>query len=268
MTIAAAYLTPEGVVLGADSTTTTMTKGGVGQLLNNAQKVFEVGPCGQGRMAFCTWGSAMIGELSHRTIGALLAERVDKDATIQQASDTLVDIVKNAPGPKDSLDVGYFLGGINPSHAPECNEITLVGVQPPGEQPQILSKIQKVAMGDAGFRGVPDFFTRCFHGFDPKLPGALSFNLLKELGTAAPPNFQAIFDKALLEARKDIYTGWTSNLPLRDAIAFVHMFIHLTIMSFKFRLGPPICGGEAEVGFVSTDRPFRWVCHKNFDSAI
>jgi hypothetical protein len=125
MTIAAAYLTPEGVVFGADSTTTVVAAaGGVIQLLNNAQKVFEIGPQGQGRMAFCTWGSGMIGDLSHRTVGALLTDKVTAETTIEQAVGSLVEIVKDAPGAKDTLDVGYFLGGINPSHLPECYQVT------------------------------------------------------------------------------------------------------------------------------------------------
>lgn len=130
------------------------------------------------------------------------------------------------------------------------------------------SQVSKITIGDARFGGVTDFFTRCFYGFDRKLPGALSDSLRKGLGAATPDNFQQIFDVALQEAMSVIYTGWTNNLPLRDAINFVHMFLQLTIQAFKFRVGPPICGGRAELGFISTDRQFRWVCHKNFDSAI
>jgi len=73
MTIAAAYLTSEGVVLGADSTTTVGTGGGVAvaQLLNYAQKIFEVGE--RSRLGVCTWGAGRIGEVSHRTLIARLA---------------------------------------------------------------------------------------------------------------------------------------------------------------------------------------------------
>jgi hypothetical protein len=60
MTIAAAYLTSEGLVLGADSTTTySDPAGNVVQLLNHAQKIFEVGE--NSRFGFCTWGSASVG---------------------------------------------------------------------------------------------------------------------------------------------------------------------------------------------------------------
>jgi hypothetical protein len=259
MTIAAAYLTPEGVVLGADSTTTMMGPGGVQQLLNNAQKVFEIGPQGKGRIGFCTWGSAMIGDLSHRTIGAMVADRMKDETTIGQAAEMLVEIVQRAPGNKNGLEVGYFLGGINPDRSPCCCEISVVGTE---------STITKLPPWDAEFRGIPDFFTRCFFGFDRKLPGALADSLKKRLGPSAPDNFSQLFEESLQEALARIYTGWTNQLPLRDAINFVHMFINLTITAFKFRLGPPMCGGKVEIGFITTDRPFRWACHKNFDSAI
>jgi hypothetical protein len=36
----------------------------------------------------------------------------------------------------------------------------------------------------------------------------------------------------------------------------------------KFSFGAPVAGGPIEIGFISTDRPFRWVRHKSFSSAI
>jgi len=64
MTIAAAYLTSEGVVLGTDSTTTVSGGGGaVNQLLNYAQKLFEVGE--NSRFAICTWGKLEMSAIEH-----------------------------------------------------------------------------------------------------------------------------------------------------------------------------------------------------------
>ena len=36
----------------------------------------------------------------------------------------------------------------------------------------------------------------------------------------------------------------------------------------KFKFGAPVCGGPIEIGFISTDRTFRWAKHKTFTSAI
>ena len=90
MTLAAAYLTSEGVVFGADSTTTVPLdvdgQVGIGQLLNHAQKVFEIGPPKQGRIGLCTWGAGDIAGTSHRTLVARLADQIDDEkTTIDQA---------------------------------------------------------------------------------------------------------------------------------------------------------------------------------------
>ncbi len=61
--------------------------------------------------------------------------------------------------------------------------------------------------------------------------------------------------------------GFT-DLPIREAIDFIHTYLHITIKAFKFRYGPPICGGPIEIGFISTDRMFRWAIHKDFRRAI
>ena len=43
---------------------------------------------------------------------------------------------------------------------------------------------------------------------------------------------------------------------------------HITVKAFKFRRAHKVCGGPIEIGFVTTDRPFRWASHKSFGSAI
>jgi len=87
MTIAAAYLMSEGVVLGADSTTTVMTPDGqVAQVFDCAQKVFEIG--NGGRMGACTWGAAQLGNTAHRTVFARLADSLG-DETVQAAAEKL-----------------------------------------------------------------------------------------------------------------------------------------------------------------------------------
>ena len=101
MTIAAAYLTSEGVVLGADSTTTVNVRSedgpaGVAQLFRHAQKVFEVGR--DSRLGLCTWGSGTVAGVSHRTIVAQLADRLGSKAetTVGDASEALVEVVQEA----------------------------------------------------------------------------------------------------------------------------------------------------------------------------
>jgi hypothetical protein len=72
MTIAACYVTPEGVVLGADSTASMMLGGGF-HYFNFNQKIFEISDePGKGTIGIVTWGLGGFGAVSHRTLTALL----------------------------------------------------------------------------------------------------------------------------------------------------------------------------------------------------
>ncbi len=85
MTIAISLKTPEGVVLGADSTTTCFVQPGqVGQLYNSAQKIYEIGPvwhhfvageCFSG--AIVTYDAGSLGPVSWRAaISNFYRERI------------------------------------------------------------------------------------------------------------------------------------------------------------------------------------------------
>ena len=78
MTIAACHVSPEGVVLGADSTTTitrTLPSGETRDWsFDYAQKVFEVGES-PSTVGLVTWGQVLIGSCSHRTLGARVAKK-------------------------------------------------------------------------------------------------------------------------------------------------------------------------------------------------
>jgi hypothetical protein len=65
LTIAACYLSPEGVVLGADSTTTYGDRH-----YNNSQKLFEIGE--NSAIGVITWGLGGLQVRSHRTLFAEL----------------------------------------------------------------------------------------------------------------------------------------------------------------------------------------------------
>lgn len=78
MTIAACYLSSEGVVLGADSTTTMyVTCPGPNPLqtehhYNYAQKVFQIGK--ESTLGITMWGLGNLGETSYRTLIAEFAD--------------------------------------------------------------------------------------------------------------------------------------------------------------------------------------------------
>jgi hypothetical protein len=71
VTIAACYLSPEGVVLGADSTSTYGLASGA-HYYNNAQKLFEVGE--DSTLGIVAWGLGGLNSYSHRTLIALFGD--------------------------------------------------------------------------------------------------------------------------------------------------------------------------------------------------
>src|SRR4030067_1223834 len=123
LTIAAAYLVSDGVVFGSDSSTTVSIRmpdgqAGVLQVLNNAQKIYEVGE--NSRLGVCTWGIGNLGDISHRTIIARLSEEIGENTTIEVAARKLCEIVEPlAKRSTPDFFVGYYIGGWNPkSHDP------------------------------------------------------------------------------------------------------------------------------------------------------
>lgn len=266
MTIAAAYLTSEGVVLGADSTTTitqpTAQGGAVVQLFNHAQKVFEIGPQGQGRLALCTWGAGTAGTLSHRTVAARLADSLDSHATVDTAKEILRKIVESELQAANASGLlGYFIGGHDlGTRTADCWQVIFEHGQ--------ISRITQLQPGTAMFNGAPEFFTRVFHGYAPELPNLIREGLKQADPALNHPDFDGIFDTVFRDASQQVCAAGYTDPPIREAIDFVHTYLHITIKAFKFRSGPPVCGGPIEIGFVTTDRSFRWVCHKEFDTAI
>lgn len=262
MTIAAAYLVSDGVVLGADSSTTvqifTPQGAGVVQLLTHSQKVFEVGQ--NSRLGLCTWGAGSIGENSHRTIAALLADKLNSEFTIQDAAKELVSIVEPLVKEAKIDFVGYYLGGWNPgSHKPDCYRI---------EVNKDESKIEPLSLGLCSFSGNPIFFARVFRGYDMRLKDNLKRELKQALVDSVKETFDDIFNNAFEKAAASLITAGFKDLPIREAIDFLYSYLHITLKAEKFKFGPPSCGGPIEVGFISTDRSFRWVRHKPFSSAI
>jgi hypothetical protein len=72
MTIAACYLSPEGVVLGADSAATFGSR----NHFFYEQKIFEIGKEGESTLGMTLWGLASMGEISYRTIIARFSDEV------------------------------------------------------------------------------------------------------------------------------------------------------------------------------------------------
>ena len=97
---------------------------------------------------------------------------------------------------------------------------------------------------------------RLFLGFDPRIRTAI-----RESGRW----------QGDLEDLDDLLRGYVLSppqLPMRDAIDWVYSCVYCTIKAIKFSNLPQTCGGPIEIAVITTDRKFRWVRHKEWDSAI
>jgi len=263
LTIAAAYLTSEGVVLGADS---TITIGNGVQMMNHNQKVFEIGQ--DSTFGLCTFGAGLIGATSHRTIAALLGDWVRAQATapdtLSVANELAAMALRMAPVTPD-FGVGYYVGGCDPmTREPKCFRVA-IGFDPQaGALTQVVTPLQR----GANFSGQPKFFTRLFMGIDNELQQQLRTILGQMINAADPKAGEGQFDSVINALLPHFVAQGFTDLPVRDAIDYLHSILHVTIKAMKFKFGTPVCGGLVEIAVITTDRKFRWVLHKGFDSAI
>lgn len=281
VTIAACFVTGEGVVLGADSTTSTVAAANpaaprqIVSHVDHAQKLFELGA--DSTIGVVTWGLASIEGTSIRTVLAefdddirnnppadfsALANRwassfwtlYSQQPIVQQHkllvnAGTLAGPIRQAA--KVQLQAGFGLGGRWGTRAPQACEVTF---DPEGTTPPSPSSIQ---IGDARFWGFPNIVSRLINGFDPDL-GSLVQASGKWSGTN--DELQALLRQKALPI--------TPNLGVRDAIDVVHTLLSMTVRVIRFTGLPPICGGSIETAVITTDRPFRWVTHKPLNSAL
>lgn len=284
MTIAACHVSPEGVVLGADSAT-TLSGGPDGTChLDYAQKVFEVGPSGSS-LGLVTWGLGQIGQESHRTIVADLghahAEKPflslsDMSAALagdlwsrfSKAYDAEIKRFHELDGKLNAKDIsdeereehsllmeagsgGYCLAGRVADHG-RCQAFQILwGLYM--DKPQVIELPQEAP----AFWGVPHIMERLLFGCDSQMVASI-------LGSGKWTGDHQDLIKLVLQNRLIS----PRLLPIREAIDWVHTVIHTTIRGTKFAKWPHWCGGPVEIAAITTDRPFRWVRHKPLDAAI
>jgi 20S proteasome alpha/beta subunit len=277
MTIAACYVSREGVVLGADSTSTF--ESGQNHYLNHSQKIFEIGE--NGTIGVVTWGLGRIGDVSYRTFTSHLSDELQKapltsvrDAAakwvdllwpayevlfakeIARAADLTSKGVARTPDEEKELNdlqewtTGFCIGGYClPDRKPEAFEITF-------DVREGKSIPKPIDMHFPTFWGAPNIVERLIYGMDWRL----AVDILRSgKWTGSAPD--------LIKMMSD-YSLKTPQLPIREAIDFVHASIYSTIKGLKFSQYPQTCGGPIEIAVITSDRRFRWVRHKRMDEAI
>jgi len=287
MTIAACYVSAEGVVFGADSTTTIYIPGrgpGVPGTLhhyNFAQKVFQVGE--NSTLGMAMWGLGSLPHSSHRTLIAQFAdlllshgaqsmegvakawsqffwneystslkELIDHARALQsrptrteEEQQELIRLLEHCSG-------GFCVGGyLMSDRMPSAFEIRYA---PTLTEP---APVDPLPIGRPRFWGCPNLVHRLIYGLDEEVLSAI---LQSEKWKGTHEDLFALLMPHCL--------GQPFDLPIREAIDWVHASIYTTIKTMKFSHMPPVCGGPVEVAVITTDRKFRWVRHKGFDAAI
>lgn len=287
MTIAACYLSSEGVVLGADSTSTLYVSGPSAAVagglhhLNYAQKIFEIGE--HSTLGITMWGMGSVGDLSHRTIIARFADQLVNNPvhSVQEAAERFAgffwteyttrlaaaiaafaslhanpsrtpDEEENYEDLSSGLSGGFCIGG----HIPENRE---PGASEIVYSPELLAAPVPTPLnrGNTSFWGCPSFMNRLMYGIDFGSLGDILAS--KKWGGTDQELYDIILARRLAQP---------SSLPLREAVDWIHAVIYTTIKAMKFSHHLPICGGPIEIAVMSSDRRFRWVKHKNFDEAL
>ena len=287
MTIAACYLSSEGVVFGADSTSTLYVPGvGLGSTgsehyYNFAQKIFQIGE--NSTLAMTMWGLGNLHETSYRTLIAQFA-----DTLVSQGAQTMADVAdrwskffwaaystdfstkilraqtllgqaSRTPDEEEELSWlfqtfsgGFCIGGyLMNDRTPAAYEMLF---DPTMTGP---CKVEPLTVGSTKFWGCPNLVHRLLYGLDFPSFSAI-MNSGKWTGT----------EDELFATIAPCRLGQPFDLPIREAIDWVHASIYTTIKTMKFSHMAPVCGGPVELAVITTDRRFRWVRHKGFGSAV
>lgn len=255
--------------------------GGREHHFNFAQKIFQVGD--SGTLGMTMWGLGSLPGTSYRTLIAKFADDLIRQpatsmseiadrwnvffwteystvfsAQLQRTHD-LQAISQRTPSEDlefefllQNLSGGFCVGGCCvPDRRPEAFEVTYAPdlSAPPQPQPQ--------AVGSTRFWGCPNLINRLLYGADF---GILSEVLNSGKWTGTPVE--------LFQLVQPFSLGQPEELPIREAIDWVHGSIYATIKTMKFSHMAPVCGGPIEIAVITTDRPFRWVRHKSLDAAV
>jgi hypothetical protein len=290
MTLAVCFLTPEGVVLGADSAITYMAPSGGERYLSHAQKVFQVDDAGT--LAVATFGAGSLASTSYRTVIARLGDEMRKktgtldtvrgaaaefqtmltqaapQAFAKEIADALAADHKRQAGTPLTLEeanalvfvqnwyAGFYVAGRNRSdRAPAACHVALKLL---GNQPAVTD----LAMGwQMNANMIPQ---RLVKGWaDDTLQVILNAKNANDVSRWSGSTIDDL--KAALAPLEFLINP---AMPIREAVDFVHFIITATVKMIKFAQLPPAVGGPVEVAVITTDRPLRWVRHKTFDAAL
>lgn len=266
MTICVAVKVGEGLVMAADSATILEgtavtaqgTQTGVLQAFSYANKVMQVKDY---PIAVMSWGIASIRD---RSIQSLVMEfeydyksiRGNSNYTVRQVADDLLSFIRSRyddafhAEPKKPV-LGLFIGGYSARQFfaeeyfyefPQSAD----WVDPRPNQPD-----GRPSFG-ANWYGQTNALTRLIRGVDVAALSELvkrgvDKNLIQKWVDDGVTEYPLVFD----------------GMPIQDAIDFAEYAINITIGWFRFGLGPPLCGGDIDIGVI-TPMDFQWAKRKQW----
>ena len=281
MTIAVSLKVNDGLVLAADSASTMMSAGGVENVYNNANKVFNLRkglPIG-----LITWGLGGLAGLSTSTLAKDLRMRFSGDDPahtdwhLDPQSYTLAEVADRVKeffyeehyepaassytpsGPDDPgypslgfICAGYSAGG---HHGEEY----LLDMSPAGcDGPTELRNADETGVS---WSGQPEAITRLVNGHGTQLGQVL----VDKFG----------LDKAQVPAAIDVIESELGSpivnpaMPFQDAIDLAEWLVGLAIAYTRFMPGAPTVGGPIETAAITKHEGFKWVRRKHyFDSRL
>ena len=169
--------------------------------------------------------------------------------------------------------VGFYVAGRNVSdHSPDAYRVELQGLI---DRP----RVERLGRG-WNMNGSTALACRILRGWDPALVDAV---LAARAPVPPAPSEQSALAQGAPALAAPLWSGSRGeleaalaplelpvppNLPIREAVDFVHFVVQATVKSLKFGRLPPGVGGPVELAIITSDRPFRWVKHKTFDAAL
>ena len=267
MTVAVACNTPEGVILGTDSTITLNDdEGRPLKTYENAVKLFQLGnkPIG-----IATFG---IGALGNRIIGSYLSEferqnpkeMVKGNANVadiaeelrqfflQQYQNTVVPEVERRTSKKfpevpdiDKPVLGIVVGGF--STGAYLSEVWQILIPH-----NAASGSASLVTGQGDFRS--SWYALCepifrYHkGFDNTVLDDLRNYFAQLRGTPLTAEENTAMVDILLKREYQIPVG---AMPMREAIAYVRFLVEMVINHYRFVVGSPVVGGKVQIGLAT-----------------
>jgi hypothetical protein len=269
MTIAIAGNFTEGVVFAVDSACTyQQSDGDIRTIYNAAQKIFHVGLSPD--WSDSPYGAVLFGDASYcgiswrNVIGNFWRQQAQKQIPANEMAQSFLAYLQAIePDPEKRTESGVFFAGYGKDDLNvRCFKILAKNLS-----------AQEIPIGGFQYDGVPNVVQMLLFGMTGqtrlevnKRFGAVTIRKEGPDGTPIEKSLaQEVLD--LIEAT-GVFCRPEMDMPLRDAIDYMHFLVYSTEKYFKFSSGAPICGGPVEIAAITIDRGFRRILTKPLDYSI